>query len=194
MLLAFSDRLKKTIFEERVVTCTLMIAAQGLLPAFVRGWGLLKQCCVRNAIPTTEPKAILLFFLRRHAPVSFLRRPSLRITGYGNFLSGLCSHSLSLRGWLQMMPVLNICSFWIHWLGSAASRDPLLFEGVPRMTALFFDDGYLTCTVQEKELLSNPGTKSFIITLTATAKEGWQWHTRNRPLQRGTSRCLVVAI
>lgn len=39
-----------------------MIAAQGLLPAFVRGWGLLKQCCVRNAIPTTEPKAILLFF------------------------------------------------------------------------------------------------------------------------------------
>lgn len=74
-----------------------MIAAQGLLPAFVRGWGLLKQCCVRNAIPTTEPKAILLFFLRRHAPVSFLRRPSLRITGYGNFLSGLCSHSLSAR-------------------------------------------------------------------------------------------------
>lgn len=62
MLLAFSDRLKKAIFEERVVTCTLMIAAQGLLPAFVRGWGLLKQCCVRNAIPTTEPKAILLFF------------------------------------------------------------------------------------------------------------------------------------
>lgn len=38
--------------------------------------------------------------------------------------------SLSLRGWLQTMPVLNICSFWIHWLGSAASRDPLLFEGV----------------------------------------------------------------
>lgn len=40
------------------------------------------------------------------------------------------------------------------------------------MTALFFDDGYLTCTVQEGELLSNPGTQSFIITPTATAKEG----------------------
>lgn len=32
------------------------------------------------------------------------------------------------------------------------------FRRSPRMTALFFDDGYLTCTVQERELLSNPGT------------------------------------
>lgn len=54
------------------------------------------------------------FFFRQHAPVPFRRRPSLRITGYGNFLSRLCSLSLSAR----MSPddaLVNICSFYIYW-------------------------------------------------------------------------------
>lgn len=182
---------RKPFLEKGLITYTLATAGQGLLLAILRGWGLLKQCSVRNAIPTTKPKAI--FFLRQHAPVSFLWRPSLRITGYGNFLSGLCSHSLSLGE-----DVSRWCPRKHLFILNPLVRERSFARSSPqwssRLTALFFDYGYLTCTVQDGELLPNPRTQSFIITVTETTKEGWQRHTHNRPLQRGTNCCLVVAI
>lgn len=169
---------------------------------FLWGWGLLKQCYVRNVIPTTKSKA--LYFFRQHAPVPFRRRPSLRITGYGNFLSRLCSLSLFAR----MSPDdarVNICSFYIYWFREHSLACPSLrSEGSScHSTALSFDDGYLTRTLQERGAsLPSWGTQSFII---ETTKESWQWHIPettedglqhvcDRPLQCGTSRCLMVAL
>lgn len=101
--------------------------------------------------------------------------------------------SLSLRGCLQVMPVLNICSFWIHWLGSAALRDPLLLEGV----LVWLHSSLTTATslvpcrkgsfspIQEPRVLLLPWLR---------LQKKADSDTHNRPLQRGTSCCHVVAI
>lgn len=162
--------------KKNFITYTLKIAAQGLLLASFARVGASKTDLHSKRHSHSGAESCFFFFCAdMHQFHSYDAPPSgLQAT---ETFSQDCAPTLSL--FARMSPgdahvkhlfVLNPLVRERSFTWSSPSRRS------PRLTALFFDDGYLTCTTQEGEFLPNPGTQSFIITVTVTTKEGWQWH------------------